>query len=300
MNKVGDIGAGILERLASAQAKQKEQQRQEAEEKERQRAYNEANNLVQLPLWPESMRGVPNSVLRGSLFAAIPERCVIYCDDIILHESEKLTIKYTGKRLTQSDLNVWEYALHLARTQCLGNKIYFTERSFLHALGKTDGVKNYRWLDKVFKKLRACAVAITHNGFTYMGGLVNASYRDDKEGKCVLVIDPKIARLFEAGNTWISWEERKLIGKRKPLAQYLHGIISTHAEWMPHKVETIKVLSGSETKELKRFRKALKDALAYLRNLELIEEFRIDEKDLVYIKRKPSKAQQKYLDSKSK
>lgn len=27
--------------------------------------------IVQLPLWPEPARGVPNSVLRGALFAAI-------------------------------------------------------------------------------------------------------------------------------------------------------------------------------------------------------------------------------------
>lgn len=261
----------------------------------KQKGYEKTDNLIRLPLWPEAVRGVPNSVLRGSLFAAIPERSAKYCDDLVLHKGEKITIKYTGKRLTQSDLNVWEYALHLSRNQCLGNKFYFTERSFLKALGKTDGTANYKWLDKVFKKLRACAVAVSHGEFTYIGGLIDEAYRDDGEGKYALVINHKLARLFEAGNTWLSWDERKLIGKRKPLAQWFHGYVSTHAKWYPHKVKTLKDLSGSETKELWKFKQNLVIALKHLQNLNLINSFFIDSQELVHIDRTPSKSQQDSL-----
>lgn len=299
MQNGSDIFANFNKRFEGYAKEAKKQKEEEALKEEKQRTYNEANNLVKFPqIWPEAMRGVPNSVLRGSLFAAIQGKSVKYCKDIILHESEKLIIKYTGERLTQSDLDVWEYALHLARQQCLGHKIYFTERSFLKELSKDDSIRNYKWLDKIFTKLCACAVKISHNGFTYMGSLIQEGYRDEKEKRYLVVINPKLARLFEAGNTWISWEERKLIGKRKPLAQWLHGYMSTHAEWKPHKVETLKIKSGSETKELWKFRQNLTIALKHLRGIGLIEEFRINEKDLVFIIRKPSKSQQKHLELK--
>ncbi len=295
MKTLENIGSNLLKGLADAQAKQKARQREEQEEKEKQKVYNEANNLIQLPLWPEEARGVPNCVLRGSLFAAIPARNAKYCDDLVLHETEKLSIKYTGKRLTQSDLDVWEYALHLARKQCLGNKIYFTEHSFLMGLGKVNSAINYRWLDKTLKKLRATTIAVAHENQTYIGGLIDEAYRDESERRYVVVLNSKIHRLFEAGNTWISWEERKSIGSKKPLAQWLHGYIATHAKWYPHKIETIKDLSGSETKQLKHFKSNLLEALKHLKELKLIEDFRIDEKGLVHITIKPSSSQQKRL-----
>jgi len=298
MESVDDIGTGILRQLAQAQAKQKEQQREQQKEIKAQREYNEVNNLIHLPQWPEEARGVPNCVLRGSLFAAIPERNAKYCEDLILHETDKVSVKYTGKRLTQSDLTVWEHALHFARKQNLGNKIYFTEHSFLRGMDRSCSIQDYRWLEKVLKKLRATAVAITHGDKTYIGGLIDEAYKDEDKGLYAVVFNSKIARLFEAGNTWISWEERKLIGKRKPLAQWLHGYISTHVKWLPHKIATIRELSGSETKELWKFKQNLTIALKHLKSIGLIDEFRIDEKDLVHITRKLSRAQQKHLDEK--
>ena len=70
---------------------------------------------VRLPLWPEPARGVPNSVLRGALFAAIQSKDRQYLKGELLAVQQGIEIRFTGMQLDQSDLDVWEQALHLAR-----------------------------------------------------------------------------------------------------------------------------------------------------------------------------------------
>ena len=79
--------------------------------------------VIQLPLWPEAKRGAPNAVLRGALFAAIQGKGRIALDRELLAAQNGITIRYTGWQLTQSDLDVWEQVLHLARTQALGTAL---------------------------------------------------------------------------------------------------------------------------------------------------------------------------------
>ena len=71
--------------------------------------------VIQLPLWPEPKRGAPNVVLRGALFAAV-HKDRRYMDRELLTAQRGITIRFTGKQLDQADLDVWEQALHLART----------------------------------------------------------------------------------------------------------------------------------------------------------------------------------------
>lgn len=254
-------------------------------------------------MWPEAARGLPNSILRGSLFAAIQGKDAKYCRRKQLIDNERCSIVYTGERLTQSDLDVWETILHLTKDQNLGEKLYYTETSFLKKMGKSTGGKDKQWLKGVLSKLNATAVEITFKDkktYSFEGSLLAETYREESTDRFVLCLTPKLHRLFEEGNTWVSWEERQLIGKRKPLARWLHSYIATHAKWYPHKVETLHEYSGSQTKEIRYFKKALNGALAHLLNLELIESYNIDEKNHVHIERIGSKAQQKHISEKEK
>lgn len=268
-----------------AMLKKKKLQEEERLKLEKEREQAESAKIIQLPLWPDGARGVPNGILRGSLFAAIQEKQAKHLRRAILHDKDHLKIVYTGRRLTQTDLDVWEYALHLARKQNLGNRVYFTERSFLKGIGRSSGRAQHDWLKKVIADLSATTVEITHGKFTYLGSLIEEGFRDDERSRFCIIINPKLARLYEAGHTYINWEERQILGKRKPLAQWLHGYISSHERWFPHKVETLRELSGSETKEIRRFKKSLTDALELLKIKGIIKDYRIDSAYLVYINR---------------
>jgi len=295
--KKGGVSDDVLKQYTRSVLKEREENSQGNKTQERE--YKEKNNLIKLDLWAHCQRGVPNSILRGSLFAAIRQSSRYYKREL-LHQSENIQVVYTGQRLTQSDLDVWECALHLARVQNLGHKIDLTEHGFLKSMGRKTGKSDHEWLKDTFAKLTACCVEITHNGLTYGGNLVQDFYRDEETERCVLIINPKIARLYEGNRaSWIQWEERQKIGKRKPLAQWLHGYISSHAKFYPHKLGTLRECSGSETKELRKFKQNLNNALEHLKSLELIKDYRIDEKNLVHIDRPPSKAQQKHLEKKA-
>jgi hypothetical protein len=106
-----------------------------------QNAPKQSAAVIQLPLWPEPARGVPNDVLRSALFAAI-HRGREYIEDRLIAAVDGISIRYTGRQLEQSDLDVWEQVLHLARQHPLGTVCYFKGGAFLKAIGRSAGKAN--------------------------------------------------------------------------------------------------------------------------------------------------------------
>lgn len=195
----------------------------------RQRNMERALADAQLPLWPEPMRGVPNGVLRSALFGAIKRGKRRYMEHESIACVSGVSIVYTGPRLDQSDLDVWEGALHLARVAKLGNRIDFTEKNFLRLIGRGGpngrniGKSDREWLRKAYARLKATAVELTQGPYTYSGSLIDECYRDSTNGRCVVILNPRMKAIFNHDSwTQIDWSVRHaLIGH--PLAQWLHG-----------------------------------------------------------------------------
>ena len=251
--------------------------------------------VIQLPLWPEATRGAPNAALRGALFAAIQgkNRAGLLRKELIATQ-DGVTIRYTGWQLDQADLDVWEQALHLARTQALGSKCYFTAHSFLKALGRQTGKSGHDWLGESLARLSATSVEITTGRLTYFGSLIEEGVRDEDAGKYVVVINPKLAKFYGRTQwTQIDWAQRQAL-RRKPLALWLHGFYASHAKPYPLTVAYLHKLSGSQTKQLKHFKPNLTQALRDLEALGAIEAFEVRD-DLVHVRPVPSKSQQKHL-----
>lgn len=210
---------------------------------------------AQLPLWPEPVRGVPNGVLRSALFGAIKRGKRRYMEREPIAAIDGIAIIYTGLRLDQSDLDVWEGALHLARHVKLGYRIEFTEKGFLRLIGRGgqggDGIgkSNREWLKKVLARLSATTVEIKHGPYAYGGSLIDEYFRDDQSGRYVMILNPRMKAIFNRdGFTQIDWSIRQAL-RGHPLAQWLHGFYSTHAAPLPYKIETLHRLCGSETGE---------------------------------------------------
>jgi len=91
---------------------------------------------AKLPIWPEAVRGVPNGILRSALFGAVKRGKRRYMERESIAAVDGIDLIYTGPRLDQADLDVLEGALHLARLITLGNRIEFTEKSFLKLIGR--------------------------------------------------------------------------------------------------------------------------------------------------------------------
>lgn len=248
--------------------------------------------VVWLPSWSELTRGVPNSALRGALFAAIQGKHRQYKKRELLDVQQGIEIRFTGMQLNQSDLDVWEQALHLAQLHPLGSRCHFTARSFLKALGRATGNRDHEWLKDTFARLGGCFVEITHGRYTYGGSLLEF-YRDEETRLYILEINPKIRALYTAGWTATDWQQRELL-RRKPLALWLHGFLASHANPFPMKVETLHQLSGSRNKDMRGFKRDLKKAFEKLRVISAINGYEFSG-DLVTIDRTPSGSQQKHL-----
>ena len=250
--------------------------------------------VIQLPLWPEPKRGAPNVVLRGALFAAIQGKTrQSGLSEQLIATQDGITIRYTGAQLDQADLDVWEQALHLVRTQALGTECHFTEKGFLKALGRQTGKSDRTWLRSAISRLTVATVEISNGRVTYGGSLVSFS-RDEDTGHTVLEINPKLARFFSPTRwTQIDWEQRQQL-RGKPLALWLHGFYASHAAPHPLRVAYLHKLSGSQTKQLKHFKQNLVRALRDLEAVGAIQAFEIRD-ELVHVRTVPSKSQRKHL-----
>jgi hypothetical protein len=252
------------------------------------------SKVYQLPLWPEPTRGIPNPVLRGALFAAVQGKNRAVFQRELLACQKGLQIRFTGIQLDQSDLDVWEQALHLARLHPLGTRCEFSVYGFLKALGRKTGKSEHEWLKNSFARLMGCGVELTNQQErkTYGGSLLEFM-RDDDTGRYVVIFNPKILTFYEGGWTAIDWQDRQLL-RGKPLALWLHGYLATHAKPYPIKIETIRSFSGSSNKEIRCFKRKLIAALTELKKIEFIMGFDF-EGDNVIINKPPTPSQQRYL-----
>ena len=209
--KLGAAGAHLMEFSHRMQQRAAQAQRGPAQ-------------IIQLPLWPEAKRGAPNAVLRSALFAAIQGKGRRYLDGELLAAQGGITVRFTGKQLDQADLDVWDQALHLARTQTLGTRCYFTAHGFLRALGRRTSGTDQEWLKSVFRRLGASLVEISDGRLTYGGSLMEF-YRDEETGRTVLEINPKLAPFFGPDRwTQIDWEQRQRL-RGKSLALWLQRFL---------------------------------------------------------------------------
>lgn len=289
MRRIGDVAARIAE----------------VQEKARRQAEREPlpgaplpKNVVQLPLWPQPVRAVPNGFLRSALFGAIAKGKRRYIDGEQLAALDGIEIRYTGQRLDQGDLDVWESVLHAVRFQELGSQCRLTSYALLKLMGKTDTGKNRVTLNKRITRLVASAVTVKQGRYAYIGGLIRSAAKDEETQEWVIELDEKLSPLFAADQfTQVEWSVRHALDG-KPMAQWLHGFYASHAKPFPMRVETLHRLCGSDAKRMTDYKIDLR------RNLDAVAEasathgegFSYEIRgDLVHIEKKVQGAQRRHL-----
>ena len=279
----------------------------------------EAN--ARMPNWPPDKRGVPNSVLRSGLFGAFGRGKRKFMHKEPIASVAGISIFYTGQQLDQSDLDVWEGILHLSRDLPLGTRVEFTARGILRlidrggATGGSIGSSDREWLKNVFRRLKATDVECQQGPYIYSGSLIDEYFRDDSNGRYVVRLNPRLKLLFNrSGWTSVDWKIRSTL-RGHPLAQWLHGFYSSHAEPLPYKVATLHRLCGSGTGAGAATVVEMNKALQGWRDATLAPAFRALENacnsheqaftwdipggELVMVNREPSKSQEKHLQRKS-
>ncbi|AJE23468.1 plasmid replication initiator TrfA [Azotobacter chroococcum] len=258
--------------------------------------------VIRLPLWPEAVRGVPNGLLRSALFGAIKRGARRYLERQEVHAQDGVTVRYTGARLDQGDLDVWETVLHTVRAQELGDDCRVTAYQLLKALDKRDTGGNRDVLERRLARLKATALDVKVGRYSYMGSLIDEVYRDDETREYVIRLNPKLHTLFASDQfTQVDWSVRHALDG-KPLAQWLHGFYASHTKPYPMKIKTLHKLCGSETAELWKFAQTLRKSLdAVVEASEACEQPFSYEicGDLVHVEKAASKAQRQHLAKKA-
>ena len=273
MNPADDLTARIRHIAERAQQRQRERTPEPTPKPAR---------VVRLPLWPEELRTCPSCVLRSALFGVVRRGRRSYLERQIIAAWANTTIRYTGMRLDQADLDVWLAALHITRESGLGAQVRTSIGAMLKAMGRTQDGRAYEDFNNTIVRLTGCVVEITANRKTYGGSLIESFERDEDTGRYVLYLNPRLVVLFEdEAFALIDWEQRH--GLRRDLSKWLHGYILSHRATPrePHRIglEKLRDLCGSETGELKKFRQQMREAMAELQEASIVTRWKITSGD---------------------
>jgi len=267
--------------------------------------------IIQLPLWPEPVRGAPNAILRSALFAGIHskkrQRLGIQTkpekepNPVTVAAQNGITIKYAGTQLNQYDEDVFFESLHRARHHPLETECLFRGYDFLKAIGRSDSALNYEDLDDSLTRLRNGNLVMEweHKGrrYHFNGSLISHYIREETTKLYKVTFANEIKILFApACWTQLEWEERRAL-KGHPQAQWMHSYFSSHAEPFPVSPAFLHEKSGSRRTLLNEYRKDLRKALATLKNV--LGWQASWEDDLITVTRPPSASQARHLITKA-
>ena len=215
---------------AAPQAKS-EQPRADARGKQQGKdtGHTEQESRVKLPKWPEDQWSTPVAILRSALFGVIKPGRRQQLKDKELAAWPGVTVRYTGERLDQADLDVFEEALqyYQCSDECLGSTVQISSKAFLKSIGRNTGKKDREWLRASFLRMVASAVQIKVGDLEYVGSLVHAFVYDERTGRFNLQINPDLAKLFQNGHTRIDKKKRLALGSRQ-LAKAVYSFVQTH------------------------------------------------------------------------
>jgi hypothetical protein len=264
--------------------------------KEQPKAPQNTDNVVTLfPSWLDDQRCAPNEILRSSLFAVVKkgERTAIQSQLMAAWDDDE--IYFTGVQLDQYDLDVWLHCLHLYRKCPVGNKVHFTFREFLKALGKSPSGQNLRTLKQSLDRLQAGGIKLRTRSAkkSYTGSLIEKYYEDEEMGMWCLVINPDFLPFFTDETTWLNWEIRKSLSGS--LSKWLMGWICTHKAQAdaPQKIklENIQKLSGCNYSTLHHLKSDVKKSLKELQEKAIIQSWEFDRKNVLSVARPPKALQ---------
>jgi hypothetical protein len=191
----------------------------------------------------------------------------------VLNSQKGITIKFTGEQLNQSDLDVWEALINLAREHPLGNACSFSTHGILKSLVLHSGKSDYTWFHSVILRLASAHVEIIHDKKRYGGTLLHEWARDDDNGRYKIIMNKRLINLYGPTQwTAIDWTQRQILRKH-PLAQSLHAFYSTHEKPYPMKIETLRDISGSRNPHTGSFKRQLNLALSTLKAIKFLERF---------------------------
>jgi len=272
------------------------QQAFEARAKKEAEAPRPPAKIVQFPLpFPEDSPPVSNVIARSALFAAVKSKDRRRMVNEIVASQEGIQISFTGEQLNQDDHDNFMQLVKLASGRPLGETVVVPANAILRTLGRSTGKSQHEQLRADMERLISGTVTIKAKGIEYIGHLIDDALQDSRElvhkRHWAYRLNPRLVMLF-APNTYTlsNWKTRQELSQ-KDLARWLQLWLESHAQNFATRVEVIHDRCGSMNKDLRFFRRRLREALDDLKTTGVIHNWAIDAGDLVHIDRTPSDSQ---------
>ncbi|MCC1496894.1 hypothetical protein J1C54_08660 [Alcanivorax sp. 1008] len=220
-----------------------------------------------MPYWSAGLAGIPNELLRSSLFnvcgAHVPRANLI--NHLVAGYDKSVQIFYTGQELRQlPDLDVFLRLLTLAQNTKPDTWVSFRRADMLRHLGWHSSKKDYSRLLDCLTRLNATSLRIhspridriadeflpetsEDEGRGIAFSLVSAFRYENSSGKTssewAVKFDRELLALFKGSHySLLSLELRQ---KLSPFGKWLHGYLSTHRQPWPFTLSMCIEKSGS-------------------------------------------------------
>lgn len=274
-----DLAAQVSEAKQNALLKQTKEKIKEAQ-----------LSLFDIAPWPDHMRAMPNDYARSALFTVRNKRTPREAlqNKPIYHVNKDVMITYTGLELRADDDElVWQQVLEYAKRCPLGEPVSFTFYELCQDLGWSINGRYYTKAEECLSRLQASAMQFSSKR---VGRLESVSLirrfrvldRGKKSSRCQVEIDAEMVVLF-AGNhyTRFVWEKYR---KLSPTARRMLDYFASHQEPYPLKLETLRLMCGSDSTRVKKWREQVGEACEELRESGLVDSAWVHD-DLVHCKR---------------
>jgi len=244
-----------------------------------------SREVLKFPVFPNNARPIVNEIASSALFAAIQGKDRKLLNDAQIVASGDTYLLFSGEQLNQDDHDVFMQLVSVASTRPAGEYVTVSAHSLLKALARGTGGKQHQQLEAEIRRMTKVTIEVKTKRYSYIGHLIHDAVKDEVSKQWVYRLNETLVPLYGAScYTLIDWEQRKRL-KGKDLARWLQLEIARHAVPFPVKVETLRARCGSTAKELRDFRRSLRQALETLKDEGHIAAWRIDENDLVHVDR---------------
>ncbi|CAK0757266.1 TrfA protein [Gammaproteobacteria bacterium] len=264
--------------------------------------------VIDFPLlFGEDTRAVSNAIARCPVFAAVRKRQK-FDQYVTVGVVVGTKIEFMGEQLNQDDHDVLMQLVKMTEHRPVGTDVWLSVNSVLEGLGRHTRQEQRKQLFAEINRLLNGAFRVTppHMPMVEFHLIDMAIIPTMQKTKpqyarhLMLRINKDVAKFYQkdAFTLFDVKQRMRLEGRGSELAKALHLWVIGNIKQYPTKVETLQDRLGSRQKDLKEFRRNLRAALDLLKDVGIVTDWKIDEKDLVRVRRTPSKRQKKSLATK--
>jgi hypothetical protein len=247
-------------------------------------------SLFDLAPWADDMRAMPNDLARAALFTVRNKRTprAVRQGHVIFVVSKDVKITFTGIELRADDDElVWQQVLEYAKRSPVGAPVTFTFYELCKDVGWSINGRYYDKAEACLSRLQATAMQFSSGR---IGRLESVSLihrfrvldRGKKNSRCQVEIDDEMVVLF-AGDHYSKfvWEKYRDLS---PTARRMFDYFVSHREPYPMKLETFRLMCGSDSDRVKKWTEQTNKACEELNSSGLVKTAWVAG-DLIYCER---------------